>query len=207
MVDSDQWAHRLLIVQDDIDHDDPPHEIIRGLTDFFTTAGRLVENYSTQQINDGLWFLSSPRCDLLYTLYDEQVDVALRLGCVEAIRAMYENLFAPHCRRIMSNGVETPPEEPLNSICYMWWDNFPSWGRPEEPYHRRIDSALLAVMRDNLAGKNIACVESGLHGLGHWHHNYPDQVETTIDDFLRTHRRLTPPLREYALAARGGHVL
>jgi hypothetical protein len=56
---------------------------------------------------------------------------------------------------------------PLNSICYMWWDIFPTMGQTDnEAYHQR-DQLLLNVIRKTLDLDSDACREGALHGLGH----------------------------------------
>jgi hypothetical protein len=36
--------------------------------------------------------------------------------------------------------------------------------------------------------ESLACTESALHGLGHWHRAYPERVEGLIDGFLARRR-------------------
>ena len=52
-----------------------------------------------------------------------------------------------------------------------------------------------------------ACMESALHGLGHWQHFRPDEVAAIIDSFLTDYTSLRPELHAYALKARAGRVL
>jgi hypothetical protein len=58
-----------------------------------------------------------------------------------------------------------------------------------------------------LALPHDACRESALHGLGHWHHAYPDQTADIIDEFLARNEGIRDELRRYAMAARCGCVL
>ncbi len=62
-------------------------------------------------------------------------------------------------------------------------------------------------MRRTLDLSSDACRESALHGLGHWHLEYPQQVEAIIDRFLDSHPDLRSELKAYARAARKGRVL
>ncbi|WP_182909269.1 hypothetical protein [Microbispora sp. H13382] len=80
-------------------------------------------------------------------------------------------------------------------------------GRPGDPVAHRIDEVLLGVMRDTLSSENVACVESGLHGLGHWHVTYSDAVESVVEEFLRQRQAIGVSLRDYARAAGRGRVL
>ncbi len=63
------------------------------------------------------------------------------------------------------------------------------------------------VMQRVLALDALACQESALHGLGHWHLRYPAEVEGAIDAFLERRPQLDPRLRQYAFSARRGCVL
>jgi hypothetical protein len=86
----------------------------------------------------------------------------------------------------------------------MWWD-FDCWFAAPDPLPRNPhDRAFLSSMQSILAIDHVACQESALHGLGHWHHAHPGAVETIIDGFLKTERPAA--LREYAQAARTGCV-
>jgi len=62
----------------------------------------------------------------------------------------------------------------------MWWD-FDCW-------YSTPDSALLATMRSILAIDHVACQESALHGLGHWHwqHGAPSLEDVFIDLMSRS---------------------
>jgi len=62
-------------------------------------------------------------------------------------------------------------------------------------------------MTNALALDSIACQESALHGLGHWHGAYPDEVEAIVDRFLAAHPTSRPELLTYARSARSGCVL
>ncbi|MEZ0071727.1 hypothetical protein [Planotetraspora sp. GP83] len=206
-MDFDQWVHRVVVLRDGDADDVGPLDVVRGLTELFSSAGRLAEKYSTGQINAGLWFLVG-ECDMLHGLYDKGVDQAVRVRCADSIRQLYRQLFTPLCQKVLSNGREgRSGDEPLNSICYMWWDVFPTWGRPDRPESREINFVLLDVMRETLGSDNVACVESGLHGLGHWHLSYPEQTEAIIDGFLRARQDISSPLKQYASDARSGRVL
>jgi hypothetical protein len=97
------------------------------------------------------------------------------------------------------------PDRPLNLTCYMWWDIFPTWGRPKDPLVREVDTACLDLMERKLKLNSIAGQECALHGLSHWHTSYPDECERIVDEFLKT-PIAREELREYAEAARMGCV-
>ena len=122
-----------------------------------------------------------------------------------AIGALFAKLFAPRCSPHLSH-LDEAGASALNVSCYMWWDLIPFLGRPDDPARREIDDACLGVMERTLDLDSIACRESALHGLGHWHGGYPRRVESAIDAFLGAHPDLRPELVRYARSARSGCV-
>ncbi len=197
----------MFVLRDGDDFPDDPLDSVLSLAEFLAAAGRVAEAYSTRQIADGLWFLADDS-GLFRELYNPSVPENLRVRCAAAIRQLYAQLFEPLCQTVLSHGDNGESvENPLNSICYMWWDVFPTWGRPGDPVARGIDEVLLGVMRDTLSSENVACVESALHGLGHWRITYPDPVESIVNEFLRQRPMIGVSLRDYAQAARRGRVL
>ena len=80
-------------------------------------------------------------------------------------------------------------------------------GQPDNPERTEIDKEILGVLESTLNLDSIACRESALHGLGHWHLSYPKQVEAIISTFLEDHNGLRKELQTYAMNAYGGCVL
>lgn len=105
------------------------------------------------------------------------------------------------------NKEQTADHNPLNGVCYMWWDIIPFYGKSGDARREVFDPHCLDVMEMTLQLPSIACQESALHGLGHWEHAYPDRVKRVIDAFLKANPDVDPELREYALDARVGGVL
>ncbi|MBP0116549.1 hypothetical protein JWS04_36965, partial [Bradyrhizobium vignae] len=48
---------------------------------------------------------------------------------------------------------------------------------------------------DRILFKSIACQESALHGLGHWHRDYREKVSHIIDRFCEAHSGIDPRCR------------
>jgi hypothetical protein len=88
----------------------------------------------------------------------------------------------------------------------MWWDLLGGSGQADDPTTPLRAQACLEVMRRTLELDADACRESALHGLGHWHAEYPSEVEAIIAQFLEQQDSLRPALRAYALAAQAGCV-
>ena len=104
-------------------------------------------------------------------------------------------IFAIRCSQHLSH-LDEPGANPLNRICYMWWDLFDV-----------NDKILLGIMERRLRLDSVACRESALHGLGHAQMLFPQEVETIIDDFLARNPTTRPELKAYALNACSGYIL
>jgi hypothetical protein len=89
----------------------------------------------------------------------------------------------------------------------MWWDTMPVYGGPVLAGRQALHLAALEAMAAILKLDSIACQESALHGLGHWHRIFPQQTEIVIDEFLSLNAKARPELRTYARSARCGCVL
>jgi hypothetical protein len=89
----------------------------------------------------------------------------------------------------------------------MWWDAFPSLALTGDPGLPNLHECALETMEHILHLNSIACQESALHGLGHWHRDYSEKVIQIIDHFCETHSKADPRLLAYAQSARCGCVL
>jgi hypothetical protein len=184
---------------------------IQYLTRLFQDPIPALALYTDAQINQGLWFLLDNSCsNHALMLLRPDIPWDERRRCVEAMFAVFERLFVARCVPKLAH-IDEPGMNPLNSVCYMWFDLLPIWGSVKDdpnPSNRQLSPVMLDLMRRILDLKSIPCRESALHGLGHWEMYYPEKVVGIIDEFLRLHRGLRPDkLREYALAARSGCVL
>ena len=166
-----------------------------------------LEGYSDAELNMGLNYLISPGLgEHMRCLDDPSVPLAARLGCVQACESLFRKLFLPRCSPHLSHRDE-PGRSPLNAVCYMWWDIMPVYGGPRLEDRYALHRAALHVMATVLDFESLACAESALHGLGHWHRAYPERVESLIDGFLATHSDARPELLTYARSVRYGCVL
>jgi hypothetical protein len=142
----------------------------------------------------------------MFALLDENVPWPERQRCIRSIHQLYEQCFARRCSPHLSH-VDEPGANPLNLVCYMWWDLIPIAGRPDDPTRRAIDEDILQVMESTLQLDSIPCREGALHGLGHWQHEYPTRVGEIIDRFSMTRPELPEKLRTYMINAYVGYVL
>jgi hypothetical protein len=146
-----------------------------------------------------------PVSDHVRALEDLTVQWPVRLRCVRSILILFR-MFESRCTHHLAH-VDEPDSNPVNSICYMFWDIFQVSGRPDEPSFADLDHALLTVMQEILALPSDACRESALHGLGHWQAMYPNEVEQIVDSCIADNPKLRPELRLYAERSRSGDVL
>lgn len=173
----------------------------------FKESGKLPDRYSDKQISIGLnYLLDAGKSEDFFALLDNKVAWDVRRDGLQAIRNVFSDLFAKRCTEHLCH-LDEPGAGELNGICYMWWDIAPVYGKPVEPACAERDALLLQVMADTLKLNSEACRESALHGLGHWHDEYPEEVKGVIHDFIWKNRKIRDPLRNYAYAAMNGDVL
>lgn len=175
------------------------------LTETFERSGEVLSAYTDAQVEQGLYFLIDPGCsDYVFRLNDESVPWQARQRCIRAIYTLFAQCLAKRCSPHLSH-LDEPSANPLNGICYMWWDIFPLYAEPDNPALVERDAEFLEVMRRMLWLPSDACREGALHGLGHWQLRYP-HVTGIINTFLLLHPLLRPALRSYALRARHGAI-
>lgn len=128
-----------------------------------------------------------------------------RNRCIRSISHMFERIFVRLLpgQAARAECVQKSLER-LWSTCFMWWDRFPGVVRIDRE-RDQIDRAIIATMAVILGLPSEACIQSALHGLGHWYDD-SGQTRAIIDDFLGRNPDLHPPLRQYALEARQGNV-
>ncbi|MEO8397265.1 MAG: hypothetical protein ABI700_29990 [Chloroflexota bacterium] len=188
-----------------------PETAVQLMTQTFGESGNLPQTFSDGQIADGINYIINNSCsDLPFAIYEIENGVPLeaRLKCLESFYSVYQQLFAPRCSPDLGHTIyDNRPVSPLNYPCYMWWDMTPISGHPDDPRYVEIDQTILNVMAKTLTIDSLPCCEGALHGLGHWHDKYPQQVEAIIDAFLAEDREVSRRMRSYALAARTGGIM
>jgi len=184
-----------------------PSQIVVYITQLFNNSSKLLENFTSDQISQGLWFIASSICpNYMLILTDQTIELEKRLLVVESIFTLFKDFFANRCLEHLSHLDREKETNPLNTTCYMWWDILPITAEPNNPQRKKLDEAVLGVMQKTLELKSIACQESALHGLGHWQYYYGEKVSAIIDGFLQKNKNLKPELKEYAMFARSGCV-
>lgn len=192
------------------DFDEHPEIMVAYIGRLFASPDEHTSGYSDKQINRMLWTLISEIEQYMYELFNEEIPFGLRVQVVKDMYTVYERLLAPRCSNSMSGFKEHEylnKLNPLNSICFMWWDIIPLYGKSGDPSREVLDPHCINVMERTLRLKSIACQEGALHGLGHWKSAYPDRVVKIVDEYLAREIDIDSELREYALAARTGMIL
>ena len=186
-----------------------PTILLEYITTLFNNSGELLREFSDAEINQGLWFLIGEcTTDLGVFLRDSSISLELRLSCVRSMSQVFEQCLAKRCTSHLSHldksDADASEVSLLNSVCYMWWDIFPSWGNSEDPSLRAIDEACIEVMEKTLKLPSTACQESAIHGLHHWKSEYEERCGGLLTEYLNLNP--IPELRDYALAARDGLI-
>lgn len=192
----------------DPDHDwwEPSaDQAVAYLTRLFESPDKDLNWFTDEQIAQGLTYLvSTSASGDSGWLYSRDVPAANRQRCIEATACLFDKLFAPRCTPTISHLSEAGA--PLNGVCYMWWDEFPSVALAGDPDLPMLHNCVLRTLGSILRLPSLACQESALHGLGHWQHQYPQEVRTAIESFVNERQDLDRRLVAYARSAQCGCV-
>lgn len=178
----------------------PPEELIPEFICRLNQKMREISlYYSDWQLAMGLSYIYDPACsDLARAVQCGTSPLSIRLQAVSSMKNIYTDCFELRCLPALGHLSEEGNE--LNGICYMLWDITPIRSGGIEIY--RAISGLLEYV---LTLKNIACIESALHGLGHLVYQRPDAAHT-IQNFITKSKRIDPRLLRYAEAAKTGYI-
>jgi hypothetical protein len=181
-------------------------DIIEHIAETFEHAGQLLSRFSDEQLNQGFWhlFFQSPP-NFMGTLLEEKIPLAMRLRALRSFVPLFEQVMAARCSPHLAH-FDEGGENPLNSACFMWFDELLDRFSPRRLAQAGLDEELIVTLRTILAMPHDACRESALHGIGHWVRHCPQLVET-VDQFLSRTPVLRRELVAYAEFARSGKVL
>lgn len=209
----DDWLDDVFITRahtgiHDWEHSSPiEHSYIARL---FAAPVASTKPYTDDQISKGLWELLGNGGSAFREITHQHITPTMRVQIIKDMYVVFEQLFAPRCSaKLCENQTKEQFNSlnPLNSVCFMWWDIIPLYGKSGQPEREVLDPYCIEVMERTLRLNSIACQEAALHGLGHWAYAYPEKVQPIIDAYLAREKNLPPDLREYALDARRGMVL
>ena len=179
----------------------PDHLAVDYLTRLFEHPGDALRYYSDRQIACGLWELGPGDA---HCIYNQDVPIEAQERLVGSVATFFRDFFDQRCLPKLSH-LDKEYTEPLNGICYMWWEVI-TWGWDKSDLDaERLTAKDLDVMEAVLHLPNLACKESALHGLGHMvgHSNWAQAI---IDRFLKAAPDVSPELLQYARAARTGCI-
>jgi hypothetical protein len=179
-----------------------PQQEIDFIIQAFEQAEITLKPYSNGQLKQGLWLLAHEMHNLS-DRFGQGVKWDSRQRCIQSFKVLNEQLYAKRCSPETSAYKNPAPDNPLNMICYMWWDIFAFWESIDADSTNRVDAEFLDVMANCLTIDHVAVIEGALHGLSHIP-NRRQQVVTIIDNFLKQTPDLTSELKHYAQASNGG---
>lgn len=180
----------------------PPAVKVNYMTRLFEQPVTCLAPYSDREIAQGLWDIVGDE-EYVAALSSVEVPLGDRRRCIAAFASFFRDLFVPRCTDSLEHRSEAG--NPLNTICYMWWDLLCISPAAEE--REDVFEAIVRSLTATLDLPSMACQEAALHGFGHWLEIDTATIQHTIDEWLRHHPNLRVELRNYAQAARCGCVL
>ena len=182
-------------------------ETTQFVTRMLLQCGQDLQTYTDAQVNQGLNYIFSPSCsNMAFDIRDGSFGLEHKLEALRAIGTLYTDCFAPRCASVLSQS-DDPGANKLNAICYMFWDVTPLTYWPSPRKRKPAYDVIFGVLDTAIHLPNVACVESGLHGLGHLHTALPKRVERVVEKFLDEAKDLPAGLERYAKSAKRGVIL
>lgn len=128
---------------------------------------------------------------------------AKKVAGIRAVFDLYRDCFAQRCTQTLGHIDELGASD-LNRVCYMFWDNCRITYLTNQHDKDDLEAAVLWVLEQAIQFPHRACIEGGLHGIGHVADRCGKDVRRIIDTFLR--QQIDPQLRSYAECAREGCI-
>lgn len=183
-----------------------PRTLTAHVLRLFEAPALLMTDYSDQQIASGLKYLIDNACGGDVRLVSHiAVPQSDRLELAARIDRVYTQIFAARCAPTLGH-LSEEADQPLNMLCYMWWDSIVLDTTGDARLDREFHAALIEAMGRTLAIPHPACQEGALHGLGHWGGHAPARTQALIDGYLAGNHAARPELVSYARAARSGCI-
>jgi hypothetical protein len=176
----------------------PPETVAVAIQRLCLNSGEDLKGFNNAQVAGGLKYIfNAAFSNYAFNLLSDEVPAELKSSAIRSLHVLFEKCFAPRCAPQLSHGLQQALDNPLTEVCYMFWDTsaLSAGGRDA-----------LWVMEQSLYLGNVACIESGLHGLGHAFYKNETSVETAIDKFLKAKPNIDEKLLAYAMDARRGYV-
>jgi hypothetical protein len=223
--DEPEWYWRSDSWEEGVFEDDP----LSGYTfleTLFLNPKEDLKTYSDDQIGLGLNFIFNNSCsNMTHDFKAADVPFDRKIKAIKSLFALFRDVLNPRTPEVLSAFSQEKLSK-IGYICYMFWDITPlssAYGlsfweakmkteAEGEPYkiskleNHNFHAAIAHVMKQCLDLSNPACVESGLHGLGHLAFNHPKIAVPIIDNFLKNGKYKNESLINYAKMARTGMI-
>jgi hypothetical protein len=191
--------------------------------------------YTDNQIAIGFEYIfNGSGSNLCHDFKSAEVLLERKIAAIKSLFNLFKEVLNERCISDTSANKQVMLSK-LNNICYMFWDvsPFSTWlvfdnkstliseydSNPEgflaifQAEYTNMDNetkhfyqAIANVMERCLALNNLACVESGLHGLGHKVPHLPKIAQPILDKYIKSKPK-NATLLDYAKAARTGYIL
>jgi hypothetical protein len=187
----------------DWEFDASPVATVDLLVYTFNNCGRDLAKFTDRQVAVGLKALLFNTLGgyAVRILDDPSVADTQRLQSVRSFEFLYRDCLVLRSPAVLGHLSEHDPSR-LAFVTYMLWDEMPIERVLNKS--KQLRDALFDTLGRVLRLQNDACIESALHGLGHF---TCANAQTTIDDWLSETPQVRPALLEYARAARTGSIL
>lgn len=183
-----------------------PKDSLHFLRQLFGGSSSILQQFSNLQVERGLQYIIDPGfSNEILCFLENSLPLRERVEAIDSIYLLFQDCLSKRCSNYLSH-IDESRENPLNKVCYMWWDVAPLVATGGKIENKETDIACLNVMRKILSLENEACRESALHGLGHAQLYYPAEVKKIVDAFIATNLNIRQELLSYAKSARLGMV-
>ena len=197
----DDWRFDYKLVEPDLTKEEVVAFVQRMLENYATD----LSGYSDWQLGLGMEYIFNNTCsNLSFVLRDGPVAIEKRVAAILALESFFKNCLDERCVKALGHLSEGGNK--LNYFCYMLWDTTPLTYCEQTPEKKEIYAAVAGVMEYSLFLDNIACIESGLHGLGHLELCY-DEAPKIVRKFIESRSVVDERLIAYAEQAEQGNVL
>jgi hypothetical protein len=105
-------------------------------------CGRDLARFSNGQVAAGLQHVINPSCgNIVFQLMQKPLPKDAREEVILSLSVLYSNCFTPRCAAVLSH-LDQPGANPLNSVCYMFWDVTPLLSGTPRAVLQVLESAL-----------------------------------------------------------------
>lgn len=200
-IGAEDWRWRDDLIAPDL----PADDLIKFINKMQTNYAEDLASYSDDQLALGLEYIY----DINYSSYaivlrDGPARLADKISTILSLKNIFKSCLETRCMHSLGHLSETGNK--LNQFCYMLWDATPLTYGETSPHKAEIYTACSDVMEFSLYLNNPACIESGLHGLGHLAKYHPESTKI-ITKFLASKPKIGIKLIDYANKALNGCLL